>query len=266
MPIKFEPNRFQSAARYYVPGRLNYPASLIQRVAERTGLTAQERVLDLGCGPGFLAAAFAPHAGEVFGVDPAPAMLREAEQFTAEAGVRGNTTFLQGSSYDLSALPPGLFRLVTIGRAFHWMDRAATLKELETRVLPGGAVALFEDSHCKAPENPWRVRFQELLEPFITQDESYAARHSPDWCPHLSFLLRSRFNQVERIGIIQKIETPVERLLDRVLSQSITSEERLGAQRGPLLEKLRRLLAAEAVDGYLTEVVEFSALLGTLAP
>jgi hypothetical protein len=146
------------------------------------------------------------------------------------------------------------------------MDRDATLKELETRVLPGGAVVLFEDSHCKLPENPWRVRFQELLEPFVALDEAHAARRRPDWRPHLSYLLQSRFNQVERIGIVQKIETPVERLLERVLSQSVTSEERLGAQRGPLLEKLRESLSAEAVNGYVTEVVEFRAMLGIFVP
>lgn len=62
MPIKFVPHRFKSAAEYYVRGRLSYPPALISRVASLTGLTAQDRVLDLGCGPGFLAVAFASHA------------------------------------------------------------------------------------------------------------------------------------------------------------------------------------------------------------
>ena len=37
----------------------------------------------------------------------------------------------------------GPYRLVTIGRAFHWMDRAATLAMLDRIVGPGGAVASF---------------------------------------------------------------------------------------------------------------------------
>ena len=49
----------------------------------------------------------------------------------------------------------GPFRLVTIGRAFHWMDRAATLAMLDRIVAPGGGVALFHDAHPPVAENGW---------------------------------------------------------------------------------------------------------------
>jgi ubiquinone/menaquinone biosynthesis C-methylase UbiE len=47
-------------------------------VAARCGIDATHRILDLGCGPGQLALAFAPLAGEVLGIDPEPEMLRIA--------------------------------------------------------------------------------------------------------------------------------------------------------------------------------------------
>ena len=50
-------------------------------------------------------------------------------------------TLWQGGSYDLTP-DMGPFRLVTIGRAFHWMDRAATLAMLDRIVAPAAAVAL----------------------------------------------------------------------------------------------------------------------------
>jgi len=67
--MAFEPRRFRTSVRYYIRGRLSYPEKLI------------ERVIDLGCGPGFLAVAFAPHVQKVIGVDPEPAMLEAATTY-----------------------------------------------------------------------------------------------------------------------------------------------------------------------------------------
>ena len=61
--------------------------------------------------------------------------------------------------------------------------------------------------------------------------------------------------------MIRKIETPVERLLDRALSMSTTSPQRLGSEQERLLETLRTALNEEAVAGMITEVVETHALL-----
>ena len=49
----------------------------------------------------------------------------------------------------------GPFRLVAMGRAFHWMDRAATLAMLDRIVTPDGGVALFHDAHPPVAENGW---------------------------------------------------------------------------------------------------------------
>ncbi len=85
--VPFEPRRFRTAAEYYLRGRLPYPDALIARVISMTGLAPHHAVLDLGCGPGLLAAAFAPHVGKVIGIDPEPAMLEAAASYTRERGV-----------------------------------------------------------------------------------------------------------------------------------------------------------------------------------
>ncbi|MDR1145463.1 MAG: class I SAM-dependent methyltransferase [Verrucomicrobiales bacterium] len=261
-PIQFKPRRFRSAAAYYARGRLAYPPALIRRVAASIGLASRDRVLDLGCGPGLLAAAFAGHAGEVIGIDPEPAMLEEARRYVQPA--RGKVSFRQGSSYDLTP-QLGKFRLVVIGRSFHWMDRAATLTKLAQLTTPDGVVGLFDDQHCQIPENHWQARVQAVLEPYVSRDEDYQVRQREDWRPHLSFLLASAFNRLEQIAVIQKINTPVDRLIDRALSRSSTSPERLGADLNPVIARLRAVLNETAVNGNITEVVEFRALLGCRA-
>src|SRR5689334_9769606 len=56
----FQPHRFRSAAAHYLAGRPAYAQRLIRLVARLIDLTNADRMLDLGCGPGMLAGAFAP--------------------------------------------------------------------------------------------------------------------------------------------------------------------------------------------------------------
>ena len=120
-PAGYEPSRrYRSAAAYYLAGGPAYAALLIRRVASLVGLRRTDRVLDLGCGPGLLARAFAPLADAVVAMDPEPEMLRAAAGFCA--GV-GNVRFVAGGSGDL-APSLGRFRLVVMGaRSTGWIAR-----------------------------------------------------------------------------------------------------------------------------------------------
>ena len=69
-PLPFEPHRFRTAASHYLAGRPPYAPSLIRGVAELCGLSDVHRVLDLGCGPGQIAAAFAFFSGSVVAWTP----------------------------------------------------------------------------------------------------------------------------------------------------------------------------------------------------
>ena len=126
--------RFRTAAEHYLAGRPAYAPRLIRHVARFTGVAPEHRILDLGCGPGMLAGAFALAGAEVLAMDPEPEMLRIAE---AEFGGAGRISFVRGSSFDLSPAL-GRFRLVTMGRSFQWMDRVETLRRLDAMIEPGG--------------------------------------------------------------------------------------------------------------------------------
>jgi SAM-dependent methyltransferase len=257
--VPFEPRRFRTSAEYYVRGRLSYPDALIARVISITGLARHHSILDLGCGPGLLAAAFAPHVQKVLGIDPEPAMLEAAKVYAHHKGVE--VKFRLGSSYDLDGLEE-TFHLVTMGRSFHWMDRAATLEALDRIVEPGGAVALFRDSHPEVPKNQWHDQFRSVLEPFARKDPAHALHGSVGLrIPHEVFLLESKFSRLERFSVINQIKTPVERLIDRALSMSTTSPERLSSELETVVEKLREVLNPQATDGVIVEVIESEALL-----
>ncbi|HLW79033.1 MAG TPA: class I SAM-dependent methyltransferase [Terriglobia bacterium] len=253
----FQPHRFRTAARHYLAGRPPYAPRLIQLVARLTGLTGEVRVLDLGCGPGMLAGAFAPLVREVIAIDPEPEMLRIAQ---AEFGDAGNIRFMRGSSFDLPA-DLGRFRMATMGRSFHWMDRAATLRRLDTMIEPDGAVVLFDSEHLDLPENPWGSEYRSLVRRYSDDDEAHARRRGGTWVRHEAFLLDSAFSVLDQVSVIERRSITVEQLVDRAFSRSSTAPDRLGDAAPRLAAEIEALLQPLATNGTLTEVVATSALL-----
>ena len=157
----YDPNRFTSAIPHYAAGRPAYSERLIARLARETGLDERARVLDLGCGPGSLTLPLSRFAGTTIGIDPDAAMIAAGREASQAAGLA--IDWRVGSSFDLAAdLAP--LDLVTIGRAFHWMDREATLARLDELVRPGGAVALVNTELHPVGTGTWLSAFEELRE------------------------------------------------------------------------------------------------------
>jgi SAM-dependent methyltransferase len=251
--------RFQSAAAHYLAGRPDYAGLLIRRVASLAGLRRQHAVLDLGCGPGPLARAFAPLAREVVAMDPEPEMLRMAAEHCA--GI-GNVRFVAGGSDDL-APSLGRFRLVVMGRSFHWMDRAVTLHRLDALVEPGGAVVLFHTGHARVPDNGWAERFSALRRRYRGSDPERPGPNGAsgsDWVRHEAFLLASPFRCVESHSVFAPGEVDAAKLVDRAFSMSGTAPARLGDRAADLERDITVLVRDMAPDGRLAEVIESSAL------
>jgi hypothetical protein len=166
-------------------------------------------------------------------------------------------TWRQGSSQDLG---PQLsrFQLVTMGRSFHWMDRVETLRRLDEMIDPGGAVALFQDTHPDLPENAWRAEFRALTARY---GDNHSPHRAPGWVPHISVLLGSPFSALEEIAVIERRQAPAETLIERALSLSSTSRARLGDRADLLAAELRAWLARLAPDGVFSEVVATTALI-----
>jgi SAM-dependent methyltransferase len=249
--------RFRTAARHYLSGRQPYASRLIRRVADLVGLGLEARVLDLGCGPGMLAGAFAPLAHRVVATDPEPEMLRIAERAFAAR----NITYRQGGSEELPG-DLGRFRLVTMGRSFHWMNRAETLRRLDRMLVPGGAVALFDARDATRPSGAWEQRYAELIRSYAGSDEEYPRRRSPEWLRHEFVLLDSVFSCVEAVSVFEPHEVTAAMLIDRAFSRSSSAPERLGAAAKRLARDIEALVAAVSPDGRLHEVVVSTALIG----
>ncbi len=253
-----DPNRFTSAIPYYVNGRPRYSERLVARLAREAKLDARSRVLDLGCGPGSLTLPLARHCGTMIGVDVDNDMIATARQASGIAGM--DVDWRVGTSFDLPAdLAP--LDLVTIARAFHWMDREATLRRLDELIGPGGAVALVNTELHDAGVR-WHAAFEELRKGHGRFDEFYHWRKSDGWEEHVSVLLRSAFSDVERISVFELRTTPIEEVVARALSFSANSPSALGEQgRIAYEEALREAMLSISPAGTFPEIVESIAII-----
>lgn len=249
--------RFHSAARFYARYRPRYPQALIERIAQYCRLDGTGRMMDLGCGPGFLAIAFAPYFATIVGVDPEPEMLEVAAEEARAAGV--SLTLVAGQSRDLGP-HWGRFRMVAMGRSFHWMDRDATLRALDTMIEPGGAVVLVD---AAIGGRAWRDVWPAVLERWSTPELRAAAdlRASARWEGHESILARSPFRRVERVSACYEATVSVETLIGRAYSMSQTTPAVIGS-RGPDFEAaVRAAFLAVQPSGVFHEAFEVDALI-----
>jgi hypothetical protein len=148
---------------------------------------------------------------------------------------------VQGRAEDVDA-SWGWFRLVTIGRAFHWMDPAVLER------LPTGQVALVGEE-----QNEAHTVVRELAEELF-------GKRPPIRQPHVRYaqaLAASPFDDVTTIAVVEERTWTVEELIGFAYSTSFASLARVGDRR----EEFERVLR-ERVPSPLRVQTEFAALLG----
>jgi hypothetical protein len=167
---------------------------------------------------------------------------------------------MRASSNDLGP-SFGRFFLTVMGRSFHWMDRAETLRRLDALIEPGGAIALFGDDHPQVPDNAWREPWRALIDGYAGDDPWRGRERRAAWIRHEAVLLDSAFSELERIAVIERRQVATEALIDRALSMSSTSRARLGERADAMVEEMRALLAELAPSGAVVEVLATTALI-----
>lgn len=119
-----------------------------------------EHVLDVSCGPGFNAMAFARRVNRVTALDAHPQLLEMARREARRRGLK-NITFARADPYSLP-YPEDSFDTVTCAAALHHLaSPGRALQEMARVCRPGGRVAI-ED--IISSEQPVRARYHNRLE------------------------------------------------------------------------------------------------------
>ncbi len=124
-------------------GRLHHEIAEAAAALASTTQPSPGRVLDVGCGTGYLLALLAaqyPAATELAGIDAAPAMAE-----VARAGIEDPRISVQLGRAEQLSFPDGHFGLVVSTTSFdHWTDQAAGLAECRRVLEPDGALVLVD--------------------------------------------------------------------------------------------------------------------------
>ncbi|AYF78047.1 class I SAM-dependent methyltransferase [Nocardia yunnanensis] len=193
---------FEGTAWHYARYRPTYPKPFFDDLVERFHLDGTGRLLDLGCGTGQLAIPLAAHVAEAVGMDPEPGMLVEAARCARAAGLT-NVVWEHGGSADLPG-ELGQFRMVTMGRSFHWMDREHVLAALDGVVEDNGVIVLANDSCLVRPTTAWQKVVEDVqcryLPAELAPGEPLPGRlgSAVDHRTHEQVLANSPFAQVDR--------------------------------------------------------------------
>jgi ubiquinone/menaquinone biosynthesis C-methylase UbiE len=165
-------DRFGKAASAYAHSAVHVGGPDLEAMLAAGELEGRERVLDVGCGPGHTALAFAEPAAEVVALDLTPAMLEQARRLAADRGLL-NVCFECG---DAAALPfaSDSFDVVTSRlSAHHYADPAIFLGEVARVLAPGGRFLLVD---IVAHEDPASDTFLNAFE--LLRDASHVRDHS----------------------------------------------------------------------------------------
>ena len=122
-----------------------------------SGVTGNDTVLDVACGPGVLTCSFAKVARHVTGIDITPKMLDEARALQETSQVR-NVSWQLGDVYHMP-FEDGCFSMIITRYALHHLERPeAVVAEMARVCQPGGQVVIIDS----APPPEKAVAFNDI--------------------------------------------------------------------------------------------------------
>lgn len=115
-----------------------------QRTLARLEIRPEDRVLEIGFGPGLAieSAAALASRGKVVGLDRSELMLRQATCRNAKAIEAGRVELMLGSTERLPECPVHFDKVFAIKVYMFWDDPVPTLQGLRGVMKPGGAISL----------------------------------------------------------------------------------------------------------------------------
>jgi SAM-dependent methyltransferase len=250
---------FAGTAPSYAEFRPPYPRDLLDLLVSAE--PGHGRLVDLGCGTGELARPLARAFDEVIAVDVEPGMISAGIARAGQEGI-GNITWLTGKA-ETAPLDPGSADLITIGAAFHWMDRQLILDRARAALVPGGALAVVGGNSPWTGKEPWQKLIVSVMEEVIgPRRRAGQGEFRRPAEPHEVVMARQGFSDVAQHDFLTPCTWTLGGILGYLRSTSFASRAVLGDKADQFDRILTDRLLALNSDGTYSEVLPFYALLG----
>jgi SAM-dependent methyltransferase len=135
---------FDSAADLYQQARPEYPEQLYAAMIAAAGLSADDRLLEIGCASGKATLPLARRGFHITCVEPGPALAALARHNLASLP---DVQVVQSTFEDIDPSQHEPFDLVFAATAWHWLNPAVRYRRTWELLRPGGHVAFWAATH-----------------------------------------------------------------------------------------------------------------------
>ncbi|MGW0242255.1 class I SAM-dependent methyltransferase [Micromonospora chalcea] len=255
---------FHGTVGFYRQYRPGIPATVADVLDAAVPTGEPRRLLDVGTGTGLVVEALLGRFDDIIAIDNDPDMLAAAEdalrpQLPADAQLR-----LQEVTAEEFTPPAGWqAELVTICRAFHWLDQAAILTRLDAQVSPDGAVAIFGDNSFWTATSDWKAAIRAVIQDFLGEQRRAGERtfqhHNR---PYSEIMRESPFSQVEEHTVPVNRTWTADSVLGYLHSTSFAAPQLFGDRLGEFDSAVRATLARYSDTDTFAEDNEFLIRIG----
>jgi ubiquinone/menaquinone biosynthesis C-methylase UbiE len=255
---------FRGTAWYYARFREGYPEEFFDLIVRKFNLTKSSRVLDLGCGTGQIAIPLCTSVKEVVAMDPEPEMLAEGKMQTDKSKA-SNIQWIEGGSGDLPGLESelGKFDLVTIGTAFHWMERVKTLAELHGMIIDGGGIAIvWNTSIWTDSPNEWQMAVRKVISKWLGEERRAGSGvYQAPVKRHEQIVQESQFKRTEMWKYHWNTLLTLDSVVGNLYSTSGANPYILGSKKDAFEKDLREALLKLNPSGSFSSEGDLEAIL-----
>jgi SAM-dependent methyltransferase len=258
--LRYRKDLYEGTADYYDRFRPRYPAALVDHLRAHVPLKGTGRLLDLACGTGHLAFALVGDGAEIWAVDQETGSIEFARRKALRLGAT-HIRWIAAAAEDVAL--KGAFDLVTIGNAFHRLDRDVVARRLVPHLRDGGCVALVWGGTPWRGTQAWQGVLHATLERW--RDTVGARDRVPqgweqvmDREPHEQVLQRAGLAYEGRFEFSVVKRWTVESLIGFVYSTSDLNRAVLGRHTAAFERDLRRDLLGCRPDGTFEQDLTFA--------
>jgi ubiquinone/menaquinone biosynthesis C-methylase UbiE len=159
---------FNNTSKYYSRYRLGFPNDFLVLMLEDLGIKKFNRLLDVGCGTGQLSFPLSNYFKEVIAIDINEEMINEGIRVSKEKHI-SNIEFLTIPAENLTS-KFGMFDLVVIGSAFHWMDRERVTSFIYNLLSTKGGLAIVDQGSIWTGKEIWQREVVNIIKKWLGED------------------------------------------------------------------------------------------------
>ena len=197
---------FNAHADDYRTGRPGYPPRVYELLAERCGLTAGSRVIEVGAGAGHATTELIARGANVVAVEP-------GEALAAMLRARCPSAVVVDGEIETADIPCAPFDLAVAATAWHWVDSARALPRVAGLVRPGGWFAVWwNEFGDPAQRTEFRLGLDDVYRRFLPDE-----MHDPTDIP-ASMRVAEWTERLRRDGYFDRVEAEMIRWSYRLTS------------------------------------------------